>query len=77
MPDIRSVANNADMIVNGYAFTRDESGHIRILNLNSPSTASVIDQDGKVLETSMDDLELSIVLDYYKENKEFIGAADA
>ena len=35
MLDIIKIADEADMIVNGYAFTRCDEG-FRILNLNSP-----------------------------------------
>ncbi len=35
MPDILKVADSANMIVNGYAFT-EENGVIRVLNLNHP-----------------------------------------
>ena len=59
MPDIKSIADKADIIINGYAFTRkDES--IQVLNLNSPNKAVVFSTDGEVLETTMDDIELSI-----------------
>ena len=34
MDKIREIADRADMIVNGYAFTR-ENGQIRVLNLNN------------------------------------------
>ena len=59
MPDVKSIADKADIIINGYAFTRkDES--IQVLNLNSPNKAVVFSTDGEVLETTMDDIELSI-----------------
>ena len=61
MPDIKIIADNADFIVNGYAFTRDDD-RIKVLNLNSPDKAVVFSVDGEVLETTMDDIELSIVL---------------
>lgn len=38
MPDIKTIADEADIIVNGYAFTRKEDG-IHVLNLNSLSPA--------------------------------------
>lgn len=38
MINIIQVANNADMIINGYAFTHKDS-FIHILNLNNPSQA--------------------------------------
>ena len=56
MPDIKSIADKADMIVNGYAFTREDDC-IRVLNLNNPSKAVVFGIDGEVLETSMDNAQ--------------------
>ena len=40
MDKIKEIADKADMIVNGYAFTR-ENDQIRILNLNNLATAEV------------------------------------
>ena len=65
------VAEVADIIINGYAFTKD-GGIIRILNLNKTSKATVMSNTGEVLETSMDDIELDIVLDYYKRNSKYM-----
>ena len=45
MEKIREIADQADMIVDGYAFTR-ENKQIRILNLNNPDKALVISEDG-------------------------------
>ena len=73
---IMSIADKADMIVNGYAFTQDSKGY-RILNLNQPDKAAVISCTGEVLETSMDDIELQIALDYYKDNRQFLEEDDA
>ena len=60
MADIKQVADAADMIVNGYAFTRCTEGY-RVLNLNRPDRAAVFSKDGKVLETSMDDIEVRLL----------------
>ena len=49
MNKIKQIADQADMIINGYAFTREEN-RIRILNLNNPEKALVISEDGTVLE---------------------------
>lgn len=68
--DIKEIADKADMIINGYAFT-DNDGWIRVLNLNFPDHATVI-YDGKIVETNMDDIENKIVMDYYEDNKEFM-----
>ncbi len=39
MPDIKTIADKADIIINGYAFTREDDG-IHVLNLNSPDKAA-------------------------------------
>lgn len=67
MNDIIEVADNADMIINGYAFTK-ENDNIRVLNLNNKEKAVCLDQNGKILETSMDDIEIGIVKQYYEKN---------
>ena len=56
MVDVKQVADAADMIVNGYAFTRCAE--------NRPDRAVVFSSDGKVLETSMDDIEVRIARDF-------------
>ena len=70
MSEIEKVAQSADFIVNGYSFICAD-GRVRILNLNDTTRATVLDQDGQVLETSMDDIEISIVLSYWEKNKQF------
>lgn len=73
---IREIADKADMIVNGYAFTL-QGNAVRVLNLNSPTGAAVFSPDGEMLETSMSDIELDIVLDYLRRNASFLEAAHA
>ena len=68
--DIKDIADKADMIINGYAFTRDGE-YIRILNLEHVNHAAVV-FNNKIIETNMDDIEASIVLDYYNSNKQFM-----
>lgn len=76
MDKIKEIADKADMIINGYAFTR-ENDQIRILNLNNLDKALVISEDGKVLETTMDDIEIRIVIDYWNNDREFMEDANA
>lgn len=68
--DIKDVANKADMIINGYAFTKDND-YIRVLNLNHTNRAAVIYKD-EIVETNMDDIEEQIVSDYYKKNRKYM-----
>lgn len=71
MIDILEIATNADIVINGYAFTKD-STIIKVLNLNHPDKASVINDKGIIIETTMDDIEISIVLDYFNKNKKYM-----
>ena len=71
MIDVKKIADQAKMIVNGYAFTMD-NGVIRIINLYRPERAAVLSSDGKVIETDMDDIELSILYSYYERNKKYM-----
>ena len=71
MLDIQAVADKADIIINGYAFTREQD-RIHVLNLNSPDKAAVFSTDGQVLETTMDDIELSIASRYLQQNLKYM-----
>lgn len=71
MIDYEKIADTANMIINGYAFTKDGE-NIRILNLNNPEMAIVLDNAGEVLETTMCDIEIQIVRDYLFNNLEFM-----
>ena len=73
MTDVTKIADRADMVVNGYAFSRRDDG-IQVLNLNNPDRASLLSLDGQLLETSMDDIEIQIVQDYYQRNRQFMEA---
>ena len=67
--ELKKVADGADLIVNGYAFTKTASGGICVLNLNTPNGATVFSESGEMIETSMDDIELRIATDYLGSNR--------
>ncbi len=69
---IKDIADNADMIIGGYAFTLCEDGYVHVLNINLPCDAMMISKQGEVLETNMDDIEQAVVLDYYHRNAQFL-----
>lgn len=71
MPDIKTIADKADIIVNGYAFTCGNNC-IHVLNLNCPDKAVVFSSDGEVLETTMDDIEISIASRYLQQNRKYL-----
>lgn len=66
----KEIADKADMIINGYAFSKEDD-YIRVLNLDHINHAAVILND-QVVETNMDDIETQIALDYYRDNKQFM-----
>lgn len=71
MIDLKTIADNANMIVSGYAFTKEDN-FIRVLNLNNPKAAALLDIKGEVLETNMCPIESRIVKDIYLDNEEFM-----
>lgn len=64
MPSIEMIADEADVIIAGYAITRCEEG-FRVFNLNNQRSAAVFQKDGTLVETNMDDIELAISKDYF------------
>ncbi len=58
--DIISIADNAKIIVNGYAFTEREDGFISILNLYHPDCAMVVNKAGEGLISSVIDRNIAI-----------------
>ena len=62
---VKDVADNANMIINGYAYTKD-GDYIRVLNLNCLNDAAVIYKD-EIVETNMDDIVNSIIQLIYLE----------
>jgi len=73
MPDIHKIAENAEVIIDGYAFTPCTHG-VRVLNLNAPDRAVVFGKDGQVLETTMDDIELHIVQKHFQIAQKYMEA---
>lgn len=70
--DIMKIVESATMVICGYAFIQMTDGNIRIVGLKYPHHASVIRPNGEILETNMDDVEVDIVLEYWKRNQKYI-----
>ena len=75
--DIEKIADSAQMIVDGYAFSQTEEEFIRVLNLHTPHHALVMTENAEILETNMDDIEISIVCKLWNRNKKFLKEAYA
>lgn len=71
---IRQIADHADMIIRGYAFTR-EGQLIRILNLNDTRSSMVILPEGVMVETNMDEIEQALVLNIWNRDAKYMEAS--
>lgn len=71
MARIKEIADAADMIVSGYAFTRLPDGY-RVINLNRLESVALFSKNGDAIETSMCDIETTIALKYFEKNRKFI-----
>ena len=72
MFDPKRIADEADVIIDGYAFIRKKEDRITIVNLNREGHAALVFPSGEVVETSMDDIELSIAMDYLERAKAYM-----
>ncbi len=71
MLDIKELADKADVIINGYAFFKHELG-VQVLNLNNTVRAAVFSRENEMLETTMDDIEVSIVKEYVERSWKYM-----
>ena len=72
MYDAKKIADQADVIINGYAFIKKEEGRTAVVNLNREGHAALIFPSGEVVESSMDDIEQTIALEYYNSAKSYL-----
>ena len=78
MPDekIKKIADNADMIVRGYAFTKN-GDFIQIFNINDGISAMVIDKDGIMIETNMNEIEQAVVMNIWNRDSKYMEKENA
>lgn len=67
---VQEIADQADMIVAGYAF-KVLKDYIEITDLNNLSKTAVIQND-ELVESVMSDEEDAIVMKYYNRNKDLL-----
>ncbi len=68
---VRKIADGADMIIRGYAFTKTDD-FIRIFNLNDRESSMVIAPDGTMVETNMNEIEQALVLDIWSKDSKYM-----
>ena len=70
MSDIKKIADEADMIVAGYAYNV-KGDYVEVVDLADVSKVAVIQND-VISESVMSDEEGEIVLKYYLRNKDIL-----
>ena len=72
MPEakMKEVADAADMVVNGYAYTFIGE-NIRILNLRT-GKAALVTPSREISETNMDDMDIGVAMRYLVDNEQFM-----
>jgi hypothetical protein len=68
-----AIAEGADLVLNGYAVTRDGE-NFRVINLKTGKAAYVM-ASGTLSETNMDEVESAIAVRIVSENRRYITAA--
>ena len=71
MPNVDQIAQEADIIVNGFAFKKNEN-EIKVFDLNNEVGAAVFNSQCELIETNMNDIELAIAHKYLINNIEKI-----
>jgi len=69
----RTIAENSDLVLNGYAVTLD-AGNFRVVNLKTGKAADIM-TSGELSETNMDEVESAIAMRIVSENRKYITAA--
>lgn len=73
MSELEKISDDADMIVCGFAYKKTPEG-IRVFDLNNGTGAAVMQNDGTLIETNMDDIEFSIAQKHYVSNAKYMEA---
>ncbi|WP_304243599.1 DUF7723 family protein [Phascolarctobacterium succinatutens] len=68
--NVQEIADQADMIVAGYAY-KVQDNYIEITDLNNITKTAVIQND-ELVESVMSDEEDNIVMKYYNRNKDLL-----
>ena len=68
---IRKIADEADMIIKGYAFTK-KGNFIHIFNTNDGISAMVITADGTMIESNMNEIEQALVQKIWHRDSKYM-----
>ncbi len=76
MIDYNKIAEEAEVIISGYAFLRFDS-HIKVVDLNDKKGVAVFETDGTLIETNMDDIQLTLTKKYLKKAVKYMEEDNA
>lgn len=68
---IRKIADAADMIIRGYAFTK-KGDFITVFNTNDGESSMVMMPDGTMIETNMDEMEQMLVRSIWDRDSKYM-----
>ena len=63
MLDVKSIADEADVIISGFAFLFEDE-KVKVVDLNNGHGEAVFKKDGTLIETNMDSVEQDIAKGY-------------
>lgn len=69
--ELNRIISRAAFIVDGYAFSKKEN-NVEIVALDTPNHVLIMSLNGGIIESSMDDIELTVVQDFWQKNKKYI-----
>lgn len=72
MFDVYEMADRAEIIINGYAFERCNEG-VRVSNLNNGHGVTVFSEDGELIESNMEGIEMSTATRLMEDWRKYMG----
>ena len=77
MTDKEKIAEQAEVILGGYAVMKSDDGNYCVVNLERDGHACVFSDSYEILETSMDEIESEIAKDQLKKAKKYMEEENA
>ena len=70
-PNLEKIANDAEVIIDGFAVEKVEQG-FRVFDLNNGKGIAIFLNDGTLMETNMDEIELVIAKQRLNQSIKYI-----
>ena len=76
MSNMATLADEAEVIICGYAISKCDIG-FRVINLHDLRNCSIFYDNGDLIETNMNDVELSVAREYFKRARKYMEDGNA